>query len=103
VAAAAVARGPGTATAFRSGRALTALSLGATALTSDFALLLGIRAISGATGAVVFIAGGVIAARLAAAASSGTPLTIFFAGAGLGIAVSCSAFPGLYSGLAGGL
>ncbi|HLU58051.1 MAG TPA: YbfB/YjiJ family MFS transporter [Pseudonocardia sp.] len=97
MAAAAVVRALGTATAFRSGMALTALSLGATALTSDFALLLGIRAISGATGAVVFIAGGVIAARLAAAASSGTPLTIFFAGAGLGIAVSGAAIPGLGS------
>jgi predicted MFS family arabinose efflux permease len=47
------------------------------------------------TGAVVFISGGVIAARLAARSSSSAPLTIYFAGTGLGILVSGATIPAL--------
>jgi predicted MFS family arabinose efflux permease len=95
--AAVVVRGLGTASAFRWGMSLTAVALAATALSSDFVVLLVARAAAGVTGAVVFIAGGVLAARIAARSSSGTPLTIFFAGAGLGIAVSGVAIPALGS------
>jgi predicted MFS family arabinose efflux permease len=94
---AAVVRTLGTAAAFRWGMVLTAVTLAATALTGDFVALLVARAAAGATGAVVFIAGGVIAARIAARSSSGVPLAIFFAGAGLGIAVSGASIPALGS------
>jgi predicted MFS family arabinose efflux permease len=93
--AAAVVRGLGTAAAFRWGMALTAAALAATPLSSAFGYLLAIRAAAGVTGAVVFIAGGVIAARLAARSSSGAPLTVFFAGAGLGIAAGGATIPAL--------
>lgn len=90
-----IVRRTGTAAAFRSGMVLTAVTLAATALSSDFVVLLIARAAAGVTGAVVFIAGGVIAARIAARSSSGVPLTIFFAGAGLGIAASGASIPAL--------
>jgi predicted MFS family arabinose efflux permease len=95
--AAVVVRRLGTAAAFRWGMSLTAVALAATALSSDFVVLLLARAAAGVTGAVVFIAGGVIAARIAAGSSSAAPLTIFFAGAGLGIAVSGASIPALGS------
>jgi predicted MFS family arabinose efflux permease len=95
--AAVVVRSLGTAAAFRTGMVLTAVVLAATALSSDFVILLGARAAAGATGAVVFIAGGVIAARIAARSASGVPLTIFFAGSGLGIAAGGASIPALGS------
>jgi predicted MFS family arabinose efflux permease len=90
-----VVRRLGTAAAFRWGMALTAAALAATPLSGAFGYLLAIRAAAGVTGAVVFIAGGVIAARLAARSSSGAPLTVFFAGAGLGIAAGGATIPAL--------
>ncbi|MET9022317.1 YbfB/YjiJ family MFS transporter [Actinopolymorpha sp. NPDC004070] len=78
----------GAATAFRAGMALTAGALAATAVSGAYPLLLAIRALAGATGAVVFIAGGVIASHAAARAASAVPITVYFAGAGLGIVVS---------------
>jgi predicted MFS family arabinose efflux permease len=95
--AAAVVRRIGTAAAFRTGMVLTAVALAATALSGDFVILLAARAAAGVTGAVVFIAGGVIAARIAAHSSSGVPLTIFFAGSGLGIAAGGASIPALGS------
>ncbi|WP_255621887.1 YbfB/YjiJ family MFS transporter [Pseudonocardia sp. DSM 110487] len=95
--AAAVVRRIGTAAAFRTGMVLTAVALAATALSGDFVILLAARAAAGVTGAVVFIAGGVIAARIAARSSSGVPLTIFFAGSGLGIAAGGASIPALGS------
>lgn len=95
--AAVVVRRIGTAAAFRTGMVLTAVALAATALSDDFVILLAARAAAGATGAVVFIAGGVIAARIAARSSSGAPLTIFFAGAGIGIAAGGASIPALGS------
>ncbi|NUS63874.1 MAG: YbfB/YjiJ family MFS transporter, partial [Saccharothrix sp.] len=83
--AAVVVRRLGVAAAFRWGMALTAVTLGATAVSDDFAVLLALRAATGVAGAVVFISGGVIASRLANRAGSGTPITVYFAGAGLGI------------------
>jgi predicted MFS family arabinose efflux permease len=78
----------GATTAFRAAMALTAASLVATAVSGDYLILLALRTLSGATGAVVFVVGGVIASRLAADAASATPLTVYFAGAGMGILAS---------------
>ncbi|MEU4742258.1 YbfB/YjiJ family MFS transporter [Actinosynnema sp. NPDC023658] len=89
----AVVRRTGTATAFRWGMALTALTLAATALSDDFVVLLVARAAAGVAGAVVFIAGGVIASRLAGHVGSGTPITVYFAGTGLGIVLGGATIP----------
>ena len=85
LAAATVVRRSGTAAAFRWGMVLTAVTLAATAVSADFAVLLALRAAAGVAGAVVFISGGVIASRVANRVGSGTPITVYFAGAGLGI------------------
>jgi predicted MFS family arabinose efflux permease len=97
----------GTAAVFRAGMILTAVGGGgratptnptqrpATAASDDYVALLATRAIAGATGAVVFIAGGVIASRVAARAASSAPITVYFAGTGLGIVVSGAAIPAL--------
>ncbi|RKN53257.1 YbfB/YjiJ family MFS transporter [Micromonospora costi] len=86
-------RGP-TAT-FRLGMVLTALALAATAVSGAYLALLTARAAAGIGGALVFVAGGVIASRSAAAVRSPAPITIYFAGAGLGIAISGASLPGM--------
>ncbi|CAL9543072.1 hypothetical protein SUDANB95_04237 [Actinosynnema sp. ALI-1.44] len=78
----------GTTAAFRWGMAVTALTLAGTAVSADFTVLLVLRAASGVSGAVVFVTGGVIAARANA-------LTAYFAGAGLGIVASGATIPAL--------
>ncbi|WP_435205023.1 YbfB/YjiJ family MFS transporter [Micromonospora sp. bgisy143] len=83
----------GAATAFRLAMALTAASLASTAVSDDHLTLMILRTLSGATGAVVFIAGGVLASRLASGVASGTPITVYFAGTGLGIVLSGVAVP----------
>jgi predicted MFS family arabinose efflux permease len=93
VATAPVARRLGVTATFRLGMVLTAVSLAATAATSSYPLLLLARAAAGAAGALVFIAGGVLASHAAARLRSAVPLTIYFAGAGLGIAVSGALIP----------
>ncbi|MEV4757284.1 YbfB/YjiJ family MFS transporter [Micromonospora sp. NPDC049559] len=90
---AAVVRRWGTTAAFRTGMAVTAVSLAATAASADYAVLLLCRALAGVAGAVVFVTGGVIASRLAARAASAVPVSVYFAGAGLGIVVSGVAIP----------
>ncbi|MFJ6671479.1 YbfB/YjiJ family MFS transporter [Actinosynnema sp. NPDC091369] len=80
-----VVRRVGVAAAFRWGMVLTAVALAATAISGDFVVLLVLRAAAGVAGAVVFISGGVIASRVANRVGSGTPITVYFAGAGLGI------------------
>jgi len=95
VATAPVARRRGVTATFRLGMVLTAVSLAATAATSSYPLLLLARAAAGAAGALVFIAGGVLASHAAARLRSAIPLTIYFAGAGLGIAVSGALIPPL--------
>ncbi len=82
---------------FRLGMVLTAAALAATAATSSYPLLLLTRAAAGLAGALVFITGGVIASHAAASVRSATPLTIYYSGAGLGIAVSGTAIPPLLS------
>ena len=90
-----VARRLGVTTTFRPGMVLTTVALAATAVTSSYPSLLLARAAAGVAGAFVFIAGGVLASRAAARMRSAVPLTIYFAGAGLGIAVSGVVLPPL--------
>ncbi|MFI6313115.1 YbfB/YjiJ family MFS transporter [Nocardia fusca] len=78
---------------FRGGTVLTAAALAATGSGGDYLLLLVLRAAAGAAGAAVFISGGVIASHLAVRAASGTPITVYFAGTGLGIVVSGIGLP----------
>ncbi|WP_285487657.1 YbfB/YjiJ family MFS transporter [Amycolatopsis taiwanensis] len=95
VATAAVVRWWGTVAAFRWGMVITAVALAGTAVSHVFVVMLAIRVLAGASGAVVFIAGGVIAARLATRAGSSMPITVYFAGTGLGIVLSGATVPGL--------
>jgi predicted MFS family arabinose efflux permease len=97
VAAAPVARWLTETVTFRLGMVLTAAALALTATTSSFPWLLVTRAAAGVSGALVFIAGGVLAARNAAGRGSAAPLAVYFAGGGLGIAVSGVAIPPLLS------
>ncbi|MGW3568605.1 YbfB/YjiJ family MFS transporter [Streptomyces sp. NPDC000941] len=85
----------GTTAAFRAGMALTAVSLASTVVSNAYVALLAARALAGMTGAVVFVTGGVIASRIAARGGSGLPVTVYFAGTGLGIVVSGAAIPAL--------
>jgi predicted MFS family arabinose efflux permease len=82
---------------FRLGMVLTAASLAANAATGSYSVLLLTRAAAGVSGALVFIAGGVLASRAAASRGSALPVSIYFAGAGLGIAVSGTVIPPLLS------
>ncbi|MGN9788586.1 YbfB/YjiJ family MFS transporter [Nonomuraea sp. ZG12] len=92
---AAVVRRWGTAAAFRAGMALTTVSLAATVASDAYLAMLAARTAAGAAGAVVFVAGGVIASRAAARASSDAPIAVYFAGTGLGIVVSGVSIPAL--------
>jgi predicted MFS family arabinose efflux permease len=80
---------------FRLGMALTAVTLAATAVTGNYPVLLLTRAAAGLSGALVFITGGVIASHVAASTRSVAPLTIYYSGAGLGIAFSGAFIPPL--------
>lgn len=95
VIAAAVARRLGVTATFRLGMVLTALALAATAAVGSYPVLLVTRAAAGLSGALVFIAGGVIASRAAVSARSAAPLTVYYSGAGLGIAFSGALIPPL--------
>ncbi|MGP3911529.1 YbfB/YjiJ family MFS transporter [Nonomuraea sp. 10N515B] len=91
----AVRRRLGTAGTFRWGMILIVVALAASAVSGDHLVLLTARAAAGVAGALVFIAGGVIAARIATGISSGVPITVYFAGTGLGIVVSGATIPAL--------
>jgi len=95
VVAAPVARKLSLAVTFRLGMVLTAAALAATAATSSYPVLLLTRAAAGLAGTLVFITGGVIASHTAASTRSAAPLTIYYSGAGLGIALSGAAIPAL--------
>lgn len=76
--------------------AVTAMVLLASASTGNFAALLALRLGAGASGAVVFIAGAGLVARLVTDLSPGRSaamLGTYFAGAGLGIVVSAVIVP----------
>ncbi|MFI7035872.1 YbfB/YjiJ family MFS transporter [Microbispora rosea] len=92
---AAAVRRLGTAATFRWGMVLTALALAVTAASDAYPVLLAARAAAGAAGAAVFVTGGVIASRLAARAASGAPITVYFAGTGLGIVAGGVGIPPL--------
>ncbi|MGW7282576.1 YbfB/YjiJ family MFS transporter [Streptomyces sp. NPDC054844] len=92
---AALIRRWGTASVFRWGMAATAATLAGTAASNEFVVLVAMRALAGAARAAVFIAGGVIAARLAARAGSSAPVAVYFAGTGAGIVLSGAAIPAL--------
>lgn len=78
---------------FRAGMLIIAVTLATTAASNDYSVLLISRAAAGIGGALVFIAGGVIVSRKAAATRSATPITIYFSGAGLGVLVSGALLP----------
>lgn len=76
--------------AYAAGIVGTAVPLLLTAATSDFTTLLVLRLLAGASGALCFVAGFVLAARLASEGALRAPviLGLYTAGAGLGIVVS---------------
>jgi predicted MFS family arabinose efflux permease len=76
--------------------AMNAVLLAAHALVRDDALLYGLRAATGVASAASFVAGGVLAARLAqGSASSGLVLGLYYGGTGLGIVASALGLPPL--------
>jgi predicted MFS family arabinose efflux permease len=89
-----VVRGLGTARSFQLGMVVTTLALAATAVTSSQLLQLLLRATAGWSGALVFVAGTVVAARL----TDRSALTVYFGGAGLGVALSGLVLPFLLDG-----
>ncbi|MFI5693851.1 YbfB/YjiJ family MFS transporter [Kribbella sp. NPDC051586] len=91
-----IVRKVGTARSFQSGMVVTTVALAATACTSSQLLQMLLRATAGLSGAMVFVAGTVIAARLAATDRSA--ITVYFGGAGLGIALSGVVLPVLLDG-----
>jgi len=95
LAAAAVARRLSNATSFRLGMVGTAAALAATAISGDYLVLLAARVAAGLAGALVFVSGGVLAAQIATTARSAMPVTVYYAGTGLGIALGGAAIPPL--------
>ena len=89
-----IVRRLGTARSFRLGMIVTTVSLTATAATAIPLLQLLLRATAGFSGALVFVAGTVIAARMA----SRSAITVYFGGAGLGVALSGLVLPLLLDG-----
>lgn len=106
----AVAAGPVVARAggrrpYLAGLATTALALLASGASTDFMVLLVLRLVAGATGAVVFIAGAGLTARLVADLAPGHSAAVlgtFFAGPGLGIVISAVVVPPVLNLGAGG-
>jgi predicted MFS family arabinose efflux permease len=84
VVAAALARRLGVAETFRLGMVLCTVALAATAASTHYPALIAGRALAGFAGALVFIAGAVLA-----------PTAVFFAGTGFGIALCGAAIPPL--------
>jgi predicted MFS family arabinose efflux permease len=83
---------------FAVGLVLTAIAVGASALTADFTLLLTLRAAAGFTGALAFVCGAGLTSVAAAGGSKSrapTFLAIYFAGAGAGVIASALAVPPL--------
>ena len=78
--------------AFAISFALTSAAVLASGLSGDYAALLALRALAGAAGAVLFVAGGTLAARIAGG-SPGLVLGLYFAGVGPGILVSALLAP----------
>jgi len=93
----------GTKRAFVGMLLFTALSLLFSGVPSGYFALAALRFVSGATGAMVFIAGGVLASHLASSEAidtgahpaAGTVLAVYFGGGGLGILASGLGVPAL--------
>lgn len=86
--AAPLARLVGTRRAFLGGTALTALAVGLTGLTSQYAVLLTIRFVAGVAGALAFVLGAALVAEASHRGSRGRAallLGVYFGGAGAGI------------------
>ncbi len=82
--------------AFVVGFALTVLALALTVATSNVAILLTVRLISGVVGSVVFVLGGALVAKAGMHAGRGraaTLLGVYFTGPGIGIVVSGAVIP----------
>jgi predicted MFS family arabinose efflux permease len=73
---------------FAVGLAGTVATLLAPAAVSSYVLILLIRLLAGVFGALAFVTGGGIAARLPALPGRTSPLVIYFAGGGVGVALS---------------
>lgn len=77
---------------------LTALTVGASGLTSDYVILVMLRLAAGFTGALAFVTGAGLTSAAAAGGSKNrapTLLGIYFAGAGIGITASALSVPPL--------
>ncbi|MFM9858508.1 YbfB/YjiJ family MFS transporter [Pseudoxanthobacter sp. M-2] len=79
------------------GLVVTVATTAATGLVSDFLALCVLRFLPGLSGAFVFVAGGVMAARLAAErpGSRGLLIGLFYVGPGVGMAIAGLLLPGL--------
>lgn len=91
--------------AFLASLLLTALALAACAASGAFGVLLALRLLAGAAGAVTFIVGASLAANVAAGATpdrAALILGIYFAGGGLGVAVSGLLIPALLAATGAG-
>jgi predicted MFS family arabinose efflux permease len=82
-------------TLFRAGALLTAVLMAACGLVSDTHVLLAQRLATGVGSALIFISGGVLAARLASATprDAGLVLGLYYGGTGWGIVVSSLVVP----------
>src|ERR1700742_387727 len=79
---------------FLAGILLTAAGIGASGLSARFDVLMSLRALTGVTGALAFVAGGSMTAAVAGvAARAPLALGIYFAGGGLGVTLSAVAVP----------
>ncbi len=92
--AAPVARRFGVKQAFLAGIVVTALGIGASGLTAQFLPLMSLRVLAGLAGALAFVAGGSMTAAVSgSAARAPLALGIYFAGGGLGVAMSALGIP----------
>lgn len=90
----------GEGTTLLSSAVVTAVSLAASAASGNMAYLLSLRFVAGVAGAVAFIVGGSLAARLgihASARRAALLLGLYFAGGGIGIVISGAAIPAVLS------
>ena len=104
LAAAPIAARVGDKRGFLAGVLLTAVSLLATGLVTDIAVLALLRVVAGAAGALSLVTGGALAAAAGGGGGKGRPtlaLGVYFGGAGFGMVVSAFAVPALVARSAG--
>ena len=83
---------------FVSNLLLTALAVGASGLTANFSMLMGLRVAAGFTGALALVSGAALTSAAAMGGSKSrapTLLAIYFSGAGIGVTASALAVPPL--------